>query len=105
MTSAPPLRPDSRIRIAPSVYARAFGAEIILLEFHRGEYFGLDPIGAEVWRLLEAGSTLAAAADSLVARYEVSREDALSDIVSLVGDMRENELVTPETDTSAGEVR
>lgn len=95
-TTAPPLASESRVRIAPSVYARAFGSEIILLEFHRGEYFGLDAIGAEVWRLLEKGSTLGAAAEALVARYDVSHETALEDIVSLVSHMRESSLVETE---------
>lgn len=90
------LSPDARVRIAPSVYARAFGSEIILLEFHRGEYYGLDEIGAEIWRLLENGSTLAAAADAMVARYEVTREEALRDIVALVERMKEGSLVVME---------
>jgi len=99
-TSVETLPPDTRVRVAPSVYARAFGSEIILLEFHRGEYFGLDAIGAEVWRLLEKGSTLDAAAEALVARYDVSRETALADIVTLVSSMRDNALVM--TEPSAG---
>lgn len=87
------LAPDTRIRIAPSVYARAFGPEIVLLEFRRGEYFGLDPIGAEVWKLLEGGSTLAAAADAIVMQYDVSREEAFRDVVNLVGSLEKNHLV------------
>ncbi len=102
-TTAEPIAPDTRVRVAPSVYARAFGPEIILLEFHRGEYFGLDEIGAEVWRLLEQGSTLGAAADALVERYDVSRETALQDIVGLVTHMRDNRLV--ETEPSADAAR
>ena len=38
----------SRVKISPSVYARAFGEEVVLLEFGRGEYFGLDAVGAEL---------------------------------------------------------
>lgn len=98
-TAEPLFAPDTRVRIAPSVYARAFGAEIILLEFHRGEYFGLDPIGADVWRLLEQGNTLGGTADALVERYDVSHETALRDIVSLVAHMRDSGLV--ETEPSA----
>lgn len=99
-TTAPPLTPDTCVRAAPSVYARAFGSEIVLLEFHRGEYFGLDPIGAEVWRLLEKGSTLEAAAEALVDLYDVSRETALEDIVRLVTHMRDHSLVLTEVSAS-----
>ncbi|MDB5212288.1 MAG: hypothetical protein JWO86_215 [Myxococcaceae bacterium] len=78
----------SHVTVSPSVYARAFGAEIVLLDFSKGEYFGLDAIGADIWRRLEAGDDLGATADHLVARYEVGRDEALRDIVDLVTQLR-----------------
>lgn len=94
--SVPPpvLAPETRVRISSSVYARPFGAEIVLLDFGRGEYFGLDEIGAEIWRGLEKGDALGAIADALVERYEVSREDVFRDIVSLVEQLRNESLLS-----------
>lgn len=83
----------SRMTISPSVYARAFGEELVLLDFGRGEYFGLDAVGAEIWRRLEAGDDLGAVADHIARQYEVSREAALRDIVDLVAQLRGSELV------------
>ena len=83
----------SRVTISPSVYARAFGEEVVLLEFGKGEYFGLDPVGAAVWRRLEAGDDLGTAADHIVEQYEVGREDALRDIVELVIQLRSHALL------------
>ena len=83
----------SRVTISPSVYARAFGEEVVLLEFGKGEYFGLDAVGADIWRRLEAGDDLGTAADRIVADYEVSREEALRDIVDLVAQLRNHELL------------
>lgn len=91
MTGNPDER--SRLTISPSVYARAFGEEMVLLEFGKGEYFGLDAVGADIWRRLEAGDDLGMAADHVVAQYEVSREEALRDIVALVAQLREHDLV------------
>ena len=83
----------TRVTISPSVYARAFGEEVVLLEFGKGEYFGLDPVGAAVWRRLEQGDDLGTAADHVVAQYDVSREEALGDIVALVAELRDHELL------------
>lgn len=83
----------SRVTPSPSVYARAFGEEVVLLEFGKGEYFGLDAVGAEVWRRLEAGDDLGAVADHIVTAYEVSRDVALRDIVDLVIQLRSHDLV------------
>lgn len=84
---------DTRLQIPPSVYARAFGDEIVLLEFGRGDYFGLDEIGAAVWRGIERGDRLGAIADAIESTYEVRKEDALRDIVELVRDMESRGLV------------
>ena len=90
------MNPDARFTISPGVYARSFGAELVLLDFSRGEYFGLDELGAEIWRLAEAGETLGAIADRVVERFDVSHDIAFRDIVDLLTDMREQGLLTQE---------
>lgn len=89
-----PIVAESLVRIPSSVYARSFGDELVLLDFGRGEYFGLDEVGAVVWRLCEAGEPLHVIAAALVERYAVSYEAALDDIVELVTHMRDSHLVT-----------
>lgn len=91
MTAA--ISPDTRVKIPPNVYARAFGDEIVLLDFGRGEYFGLDEIGAEVWKRLEAGAPLAEIAKHIAVAYEVSEETALADVQALVSQMTSEKLV------------
>ncbi|HVM69361.1 MAG TPA: PqqD family protein [Gaiellaceae bacterium] len=93
MSDHPKLGPDSRVSIGASVYARSFGDEIVLLDFARGEYFGLDEVGAEVWRGLEKGRSLSEIAELIVERFEVAREQALADIIEIVDDMMNNSLV------------
>jgi hypothetical protein len=87
------LTADSCVTVSASVYARDFGAELVLLDFGRGEYFGLDELGAEIWHLLETGKPLGNVADFVVARYEVPRDQALRDIVALVSHMQSQGLV------------
>lgn len=91
---SPSLDPGTRVRISPSVYVRAFGDELVLLDFSRGEYFGLDEAGAIVWRGLEAAKPLGEIVDALVERYEVAREVAYEDIVALVTHMQSQSLLT-----------
>lgn len=89
------LGPESRLRVSSSVYARPFDDELVLLEFSRGEYFALDEVGAVVWRSLEAGSALSAAARAVASAYDVSEETALADILALVRELRARALVEP----------
>lgn len=83
----------TRVTVSPSIYTRAFGSELVLLDFARGEYFGLDETGAEIWRGLSKGDDLGTIADRIASLFEVSREDALRDIVELVTEMRAHSLI------------
>jgi Coenzyme PQQ synthesis protein D (PqqD) len=83
----------AHVRISPSVYARPFGEELVLLHFGKGEYFGLDEMGASIWRALEANEDLNGIADRLVEQYEVERDVALADVMTLVTALRDASLL------------
>lgn len=87
------LHERSRLEPSPSVYTRAFGDDIVLLDFGRGEYFGLDPIGAEIWRGVEGGKDVGAIVEDLVVRYEVQRDQAERETVALLTAMCDAALV------------
>jgi hypothetical protein len=95
MSSSRPiaLTSQTKVRVSPRVYAREFGGEIVLLDFGVGEYFGLDEVGAEVWRRLEGGEALPDIADRIVERFDVSRDVALGDVIALVTEMCTRSLV------------
>lgn len=84
-----------RVRIAPSVYARAFGEELVLLDFGKGEYFGLDAVGVVVWRALERGETVGEAASAVCREFDVSESVAREDVLALVSHMLDASLLAP----------
>jgi hypothetical protein len=82
-----------RIAIRPDVLARNVGDETVILDLASGTYFGLDPVGARVWTLSQRGSTLAEICDTLVAEYDVARDQLEADVVRLAGELRAQKLV------------
>lgn len=80
-------------RVPARVYARPFDEELVLLDFSAGEYFGLDAIGAEVWRAIDGRADLESIAGVIASRYEVTRDVALRDVIALVTEMRDSGLV------------
>ncbi len=87
------LTEHSRLEPSPNVYARPFGDDIVLLDFGRGEYFGLDAIGAEIWRRLEAGDDVGRIVAGLVESYDVDRERAERETIDLLSQLRDAALV------------
>ncbi len=88
-----PLGHQTSVRVMGSVYARPFGAETVLLEFGRGEYFALDEIGTMIWKQLEGGAKLGEIAREVAREYEVTEDKALTDIITLIDELRTKALV------------
>ncbi len=89
----PVIKEDTLVAVSPSVYARAFGEEVVLLDFARGEYFALDDVGAFIWRLLERGARIGQIADAVTSEWSVHRDDATRDVVELVEHLAQSSLV------------
>lgn len=67
--------------------------EEVILNLKNGTYYGLDPIGAHIWSLVQEPTSIGALIDRLVDHYEVGREQCMKDVTNLLRDMEENGLV------------
>jgi Coenzyme PQQ synthesis protein D (PqqD) len=92
----PVMKLADKIIVSPQTVARKVGNEAVILDLVSGNYFGLDPVGARMWQLMETGTSLAAVCDALVAEYDVSREALQRDVLALAGDLVEKKLVSVE---------
>jgi Coenzyme PQQ synthesis protein D (PqqD) len=85
-----------KIIVSPQVVAREMGTEVVILELQSGSYFGLDEVGARIWRLIGMGKSLAEVCDEIVREYEISREVLERDVLAFVRDLGEKKLVSVE---------
>jgi hypothetical protein len=67
--------------------------EAAILNLKNSVYYGLDPVGARVWQLIQEPTTLAQIRDVLRAEYDVDASQLESDIRDLVEQMAEQGLV------------
>ncbi len=81
------LGPHHRTTVPPTVHARQFDDEVIVLDLEAGTYFSLDSVGSVIWGELAAGRCLEEAASQVVARFEVDEERALRDAVELANEL------------------
>lgn len=58
--------------------------EAVILSLADGVYYGLDPVGARVWTLLEEPRTVAELRDAVVAEWEVEAPAAERDLLALL---------------------
>ena len=58
--------------------------EAVILSLADGVYYGLDPVGARVWTLLEEPRTVAELRDAVVAEWDVDAPAAERDLLALL---------------------
>ena len=91
MTS--PLSGSSRVVVSRDQVSTNLSGEEVILSITNGVYFGLDRVGARIWALLQESRTLDEVADVVVREFDVQRERALADLVTLARQLSENGLI------------
>lgn len=87
----------NKVRPAPSVHARTFDGEVVLLDLAGGEYYALDAIGAQLWDGLGTGQSVEDVAAWVADAYDVAFERALADLVALADELVRRGLLLRET--------
>ena len=67
--------------------------EAAVLNLKTGVYYGLDDIGASVWRMLNEPRRVDELVDALLGEYEVDRDECQHDVIALLGELAVRGLV------------
>jgi hypothetical protein len=67
--------------------------EAVILNLSRGIYFGLNPVGARIWELLQQPRTIPDIRDTLLAEFEVDSGRCEQDIRALLDQLASKGLV------------
>lgn len=82
--------------IPDTVLAAHLEGEAVLLDMESKQYFRLNGTGALIWKALERGAPRAAIVDELTETFEVTREEAASEVERLLGELAEAGLIAAE---------
>lgn len=75
--------------------------EAVILELKAGMYYGLDPIGTRIWKLIQEPRSIGSLRDTLLAEYEVDRERCERDLMALLTELEANKLVRIQNEAVA----
>lgn len=75
--------------------------EAAILNLKNGVYYGLDPVGARVWQLMQQPATLADLCTAIQAEYDVAPEQCRTDLKNLLNELVLNQLVELRDDAAA----
>lgn len=81
----------------PDVVWREVDGEVVLLNVVTGQYFGLDPVGSQVWILLQSagakGANLQMLCSLVTQQFDVDSAKAEQDLTALISDLLTQQLL------------
>lgn len=70
------------------------GGEAVLLHLDQGVYYGLNPVGARVWQLIQKPQVIAALVQQVEQEFEVEHDRCMQDLLELVAHLAQARLVS-----------
>ncbi len=84
---------ESTVSRAEGFATAAVHDELLMLNVEQGAYYSLDPIAADIWRILEQPTRVDAITEQLQKRYAVSAEQCQADVLEFLEKLRENGMI------------
>ena len=81
------------VQVSAQQVSTELDGEMAILSLQNGVYYGLDPVGARIWELLQEPHIVTAVRDQIVDEYDVSPAVCEADLLALLGDLHAAGLV------------
>ena len=88
------LQIDSKVTVHRDTMSRDVRGEQILLDLASGTYFGLEDVGARIWKEIQDGATIKQIIAAIVDEYDVDPARAEQDTLSLIHELAQRNLVS-----------
>ena len=87
------LESTSSVVRVKEILSAEVGNEVVLMSIEKGVYFGLNPVGARVWSLLDEFVPVQEVCATIVEEFEVTLEQCQEEVLDLLKDMQEQGLI------------
>ena len=84
---------ESTIRVSEEQVSCDLDGESAILNLSNGIYYGLDPLGARIWELLQQPRTVGQVKDAILEEYDVGPDVCERDIIALLTHLSEEGLI------------
>jgi hypothetical protein len=84
---------QSTVRLSPDQVSCDLNGEAAILGLHTGTYYGLDPVGATIWKLIEQPRTIESIRDAMLQKYDVDASRCENDLFELLEKLNREGLI------------
>lgn len=88
-----PIDLTSQVVAIPDQVSCDVAGDAAILNLRDGVYYGLNPVGARIWELLQTPIIVGQIKNSIVEEYDVEPSTCESDLLRVLGDLHSHGLV------------
>jgi len=88
-----PISINSRIAVSQDQVSCDLSGEAAILNLKAGVYYGLNTVGASIWKLIQEPRTIKEIRDALLEEYDVEPKRCEQDILELLEELSTHELI------------
>jgi hypothetical protein len=88
-----PLSLHSTVMVTSEQVSCPLGDESAILNIKNSVYYGVNPVGANVWNLLKEAKTVSEIRDAILDEYDVDQVRCEKDLFALLEEMRSEGLI------------
>jgi Coenzyme PQQ synthesis protein D (PqqD) len=93
---------QSVVSVTPEQVSCPLGDEAAILNLKNTVYYGLNPVGARIWNLLQQPRSVGELRDTILDEYEVESRQCERDLLELLEKMRSEGLIQVRSAAGAG---
>jgi len=88
-----PLSANTIVVASTEQVSCAVGEESVILGLQNSVYYGVNPVGASIWKLLQRQRSVAELRDAVLEEYDVEKERCERDLLDLLEKMQAEGLI------------
>ncbi len=88
-----PLSANTIVVASTEQVSCAVGEESVILGLQNSVYYGVSPVGASIWKLLQRKRSVAELRDAVLEEYDVEKERCERDVLDLLEKMQAEGLI------------
>ena len=67
--------------------------ELVMMSLENGKYYGIDSIGGDIWKMIEAPILISEICDRLMKEYNVDESTCKRDVFDFLDQLKEQRLI------------
>lgn len=85
--------PTTQVKASNDQVSCDLAGESAILDLQNGIYYGLDPVGARIWELIQKPCDAKEVVSQLLDEYDVEPEQCQQDVLALLNQLSERGLI------------